>query len=248
MTFYFQRRYSILKKSSLTLSILFASMLLTACNTSETSTSNDTANKGNKTEETEETTNSTNVEVTEEEKVEESPNDTEKEQPETNVEIETPTETESKKTIAYTFNNETIEAPTNTVTSEQLGYSIQLPDGFTLTSEEPGSDLVFFTSDSNYSMRVEYYTQADNSYDTLLATVENLMIASTNNNFETLTIEQSAYDIHKGTQFVSVDEASGLQTISAIFEKGDKIIVVTIFDGPENSLKDAFLQMAYSIE
>ena len=225
-------------------------MLLTACNTSETSTSNDTANKENKTEETEETeetTNSTDVEVNEEEKVEESPNDTE-EQPETNVEIETPTETESKKTIAYTFNNETIEAPTNTVTSEQLGYSIQLSDGFTLASEEPGSDLVFFTADSNYSMRVEYYTQADNSYDTLLATVENLMIASTNNNFETLTIEQSAYDIHKGTQFVSVDEASGLQTISANFEKGNKIIVVTIFDGPENSLKDAFLQMAYSIE
>lgn len=246
-----------MKKSSFTLSLLFTSMLLAACNTSETTTSNDPANEANTSEEAVDTTASApDVEVneteekeqeTEEEKVD-APTDNKIEKEPAQPSTTPSEEVASNKTIDFTFNNEAIKAETKPVTSEQLGYTIELADGFTLTSEEPGSDLLFYAADSNYSMRVEYHSAADSSYDSLLATVENLMIASTNNDFETLTIEQSAFDIHKGTQFISVDEASGLQTIGAIFEKGDKIIVLTIFDGPENSLKDAFLQMAYSIQ
>lgn len=234
-------------KKTLTISFLLTSILLVACNTSENSTSNETANEVNTSEETPVTNNSTNIEVKEEEeeeKVENTTTNKEEQHTETSSESEIVTNT----TIDFTFNNESIQAQTNATTSEQLGYKIQLAEGFALSSEEPGRDIIFYESDSSYSMRVEYYTTADNSYDSLLTNVENLMVTSTNNNFEKLTIEQSAYDIHKGTQFISVDEASGLQTIGAIFEKGSKIIVVTIFDGPENSLKDAFLQMAYSIE
>lgn len=232
-------------KKTLTASLLLASMLLAACNTTETSTPNNTANEANTSEETVDTTNSTNVEVNEEENVE-GPSENKVEKSLANS--SSTTEVVSDKTIDFTFNDEAFQAKTSAVTSEQLGYKIQLAEGFSLTSEEPGRDIVFYTADSNYSMRVEYYSSADNSYDSLLENVENTMIVSTNNNFEKLMVEQSSYDIHKGTQFISVDEASGFQTIGTIFEKGDKIIVVTIFDGPENSLKDAFLQMAYSIE
>ena len=234
-----------MKKSSLTISILLASMLLAACNTSDTNTaSNETANEANTKEEKTDTNNPTNVN---EEEKEEDTSENKSKSPSNQTSTEA-NEILLKKTIEFTFNNERFTAKTETVSSEQLGYTIQLAEGFTLTSEEPGSDIVFYTADSNYSMRVKYYSQADNSYDTLLTNVQNLMIASTNNNFETVNIEQSAYDIHKGTQFISVDEASDLQTIAAIFEKGDKIVEITIFDGPENTLKDAFLQMAYTIQ
>lgn len=250
-------------KKTLTASFLIASMLLAACNTTEeTNSSTDITNEINSSEEetnpaeinidTLEPNNSSSEQVDEEKENEQTntTSDIEKEEVLTdNVnDIENSVELNSTPTINFLFNNEQFEAETTVVKSEQLNYEILLADGFTLTNEEPGRDILFYTADSNYSMRIEYYNQGDSSYESLQTTLENTMIASTNNNYETLMIEQSAHNIHKGTQFISVDEETGLQTIGAIFEKGKKIIVVTIFDGPENSLKDAFLQMAYSIE
>lgn len=236
-----------MKNSSLAVSVILTSLLLTACNTTDSSNEEVTEQKAADSITANETTVSTENESNEEKGEEASSQDAStSNNSETNVSSNEGTQ--QTTTIEYTFNNVPYTANTELTTSEQLDYTIQLADGFTLTSEEPGKDIIFYKEDSSYSMRVEYYDQNNSNYNDLLATLENFMVASTNDNFETVNIEQNAFEITKGTQFISVDESSDLQTIGVIFEKNGKIAVLTIFDGPENSLKNAFLQMAYTIQ
>lgn len=240
-----------MKKSTTIVFTLLTTILLTACNTTESDINSEETPKAdseltteaneNQKEENQETTNSSTSTTTS------TPNESESNASQSNA-INNETSILKNQDITYTFNNKDFQAPTTTVTSKELGYTISLADGFTLTSEEPGSDIIFFNEDNNYSMRIKTYTTEETTYNNLLKDVENTVVASTNNSYETINIEQNAYNIAKGKQFISVEEATGLQTITVLFEKENRFVVLTIFDGPTNSLKEAFLQMAYTIK
>lgn len=236
-----------MKKSTIILSTLLTTLLLTACNSTES---------GTKTEESKETNSEVSTQANENSKEENQETNNSNSSPsvesENNAEQAQTNNDETSilkcQNIKYTFNNKEYQASTSTVKSEELDYTISLAEGFTLTSEEPGSDIIFFNEDSNYSMRIKAYSVEETTYDDLLKDVEDTVVASTNNSYETINIEQNAFNIVKGKQFISVEEGTGLQTITVLFEKEDRYVVLTIFDGSTNSLKEAFLQMAYSIE
>ncbi len=77
--------------------------------------------------------------------------------------------------ITYTTNNVQKTEETTTVNSNEQQYSIQILPNFTLTAEEPGKDMLYLTEDDSISMRIEYMSVNDTSFENLVKNTEEMM-------------------------------------------------------------------------
>lgn len=221
--------------------LLFASLtlaisMLSACNTTNES-------KGNEKEtdtqvESGETNGEENAEeVVEEEVVEE----TEEEQPVT-------TERGPEKTLTYSVNDEEKEETATLTDSDEQNYSIYKLDGFSLTGEEPNKDSLYLDDNPAVFMRVETISKDDASLE-IIANNMFETIAAVSVNKEPVEIEKDKLPQGEGilnpSGYLTTFE---LGTVSGyVFEQGNMIVRLTIFDQESVKLTDAFLKMGETI-
>ncbi len=221
--------------ASITLSI----SMLAACNTSEDTNSGqgNTSSEVEEVEQEETTTPEETVEEAEEESTEE-----------TNSE-EVAEERGPEKTLSFSVKGEAKEETATLTNSDEQNYSIYKLEGFELTGEEPNKDSLYLTENDAVFMRIETLSKADASIDfvreNMLQTMAAVSIGS-----EPVTIEDDA----KLPQGNGISNQSGaevvtdLGTVSGIvFEQGDLIVRLTIFDRKNESMTDAFLKMGETI-
>lgn len=217
-------------------SITLAISMLSACNTTNES-------KGNEKEtdtqvESGETNGEENAEeVVEEEVVEE----TEEEQPVT-------TERGPEKTLTYSVNDEAKEETATLTDSDEQNYSIYKLDGFSLTGEEPNKDSLYLDDNPAVFMRVETISKDDASLE-IIANNMFETIAAVSVNKEPVEIEKDKLPQGEGilnpSGYLTTFE---LGTVSGyVFEQGNMIVRLTIFDQESVKLTDAFLKMGETI-
>lgn len=231
-------------KKSILLLTLSSILLLAACNTTEpvkeeeqpTNSTNNEENSVQNQEEEEET-----VEKAEEDQNNGQSSNTNQE--ETNNGAE-----ETTHSITYNSKGKEITDSTKQVKSPQQNYTIELLNGFTLTAEEPGRDMVLFDDNNDISMRVETFNNTDIVYDELLANTKDSALAiAPNGQYKEVDLTNTELDesIKKINTFYVELEGESISTI--LFNKNDKYIRLTIFDDTSD-LKDALLKMGLSIQ
>lgn len=171
----------------------------------------------------------------------------EKEPPITNEEQEEPqTDSEEvKPEISYTSNNEEQTESTTSVDSEK--YTIQTIEGFSLTAEEPGKDVLYYEKDDSIFMRIEYATVNDTTFDDLVANTEETMSAI-NEEYETFDFK-TYHDENKLTNSAAYKtNFEDEEVLMVVYEKGDSLVRLTIYDHAKYDLSDAFIKMGLSIQ
>lgn len=217
-------------------SITLAISMLSACNTTNES-------KGNEKEtDTQVDSGETNGEENAEEVVEEEVvEETEEEQPVT-------TERGPEKTLTYSVNDEEKEETATLTDSDEQNYSIYKLDGFSLTGEEPNKDSLYLDDNPAVFMRVETISKDDASLE-IIANNMFETIAAVSVNKEPVEIEKDKLPQGEGilnpSGYLTTFE---LGTVSGyVFEQGNMIVRLTIFDQESVKLTDAFLKMGETI-
>lgn len=217
--------------ASLTLSI----SMLAACNTSSdtTSGSENTSKDVEEVNQEETTTEETDEETTTEDSNSE----------------EVTEERGPEKTLSFSVKGEAKEETATLTNSDEQNYSIYKLEGFELTGEEPNKDSLYLSENDAVFMRIETISKDDASLefvrDNMLQTMAAVSIGS-----EPAPIEDDA----KLPQGNGISNQSGtevvtdLGTVSGIvFERGNLIVRLTIFDRKNESMTDAFLKMGETI-
>lgn len=210
--------------------------MLSACNSTSESKGND------KETETQVESGETNGEEVVEEPVEEEVvEETEEEQPVT-------TERGPEKSLTYSVNDEVKEETATLTDSDEQNYSIYKLDGFSLTGEEPNKDSLYLDENQAVFMRVETISKDDASLEIIA-----------NNMFETIaavSVNKEPVEIEKDKlpQGEGISNPSGYQTTfelgtvsGYVFEQGNLIVRLTIFDQESVKLTDAFLKMGETV-
>ncbi|WP_107841892.1 hypothetical protein [Metasolibacillus meyeri] len=227
-----------MKKYLLIFSILTA-LFLAACST-ESQTEEPIPNEDSNDTTTEEPNNE--EELGEDNAVEE---DKEENTDETTTE-ENPTN--DVHSITYKSNNQEVKGSTIITKSPQQDYHINLMDGFTLTAEEPGRDVVMADINPDVSMRIEAFPKADAVFEELLTNTSDTVDAiASEEGYSEYDLASIQLDEHITNMHTFYVEYEGETVITLLYERPDKFIRLTIFDN-DIDLKDALVQMGLTIE
>lgn len=165
------------------------------------------------------------------------------------------TESDDKQNDSSKNGNVTEEEPkatpneTNGDTTEVSGdlYTMQISNGFTFTPEEPGKDIVLYDENDKVSMRIEAFTKNDIAYEDLVTNTKDWMTAVNEqydtNNIDTLLTDQN---ITNATSFIANVEDEKVVTV--VFEKGNLIVRLTVFDLNDVNLTDKLIKMGLTIQ
>lgn len=226
-----------MKKSlSMISSALLLSAMLAACNTDTEQPSNTSANELIETTETESAETDTTVEET-----------TTNEQ----------TDDHDEQT---SFDNPSVEEPSLTgkdvtektviSTSDELGYSISHFENYTLVSEEPGVDRLLYNDDNALSMQIKVASTEETTFENVQASAKETIAAIASegnyNELELNDVKTTPSDIKNMIGYETAIDSEKITIV--IFEKGSKIITLTIYDTEEADLTDAFLNMGLTIQ
>jgi len=158
-------------------------------------------------------------------------------------------ERSEEKILNYTVSGEAKEESSILTKSDEQNYSLYKLDGFSLTGEEPNKDSLYFDDNSAVFMRVETISKDEASYEII---ANNMLetIAAVSVGKEPVKIDETA-KLPQGegiTNPVGYEASFELGTVSGIvFEQGNLIVRLTIFDQNSVNLTDAFLKMGETI-
>jgi hypothetical protein len=226
--------------ASITLSI----SMLAACNTS-----NDT-NSGQE---------NTTSEVEEGEQEETTPDEETEEQADASseeTETETTTDTEevieergTEKSLSYNINGDTKEETATLTNSEEQNYSLYKLDDFELTGEEPNKDSLYLAENDAVFMRIETIPQEESSIDYVRENMRQTMQAVGISSPPSDITEDDKLPQGNGiTSQAGSEVKTELGTVSGyVFEQGNLIVRLTIFDRNSANMTDAFLKMGETI-
>lgn len=229
-----------MKKSlSMISSALLLSAMLAACNTDSEQTTNSSENDQTETEvkNTETETDTTTVEET----------TTTNEQSE-----QQSTEENSSEPSKLTFTSNDKEMTENAIvsTSDELGYTITHLENYTLESEEPGIDHLFYNADNTLSMQIKVANAQETSFDDVnVSSKETIAAIASEGNYKELDLSEvkaNASDIQNIIGYETILDSEKVTIVT--FEKDSKIITLTIYDTKEADLTDAFLKMGLTIQ
>lgn len=207
------------------ITILLSIMVLAACNTAQQPLEKENDSTA---------TSNTNDNVQAEEQVNES--EPQKDSTSTTDEVGT--------SITFTSKNKEFTEKTSPISGET--YTIQAINGFTLTPEEPGKDMLYYETDDSISMRIEVISEND-SFDNLVANTEETMTAI-DKEYETFDLAPytSETNLENSTAYIAHFESE--EVIAIVFEKNDKLVRLTIYDNEDYDLSDAMIKMGLTIE
>lgn len=221
-------------------SLLLAASLLAACNSKDESNgAKSDSNTKVETEDTTETTETTDTSVTEE---------TEEVEKETEEPVAT-ADREPQRTLNYSLNDETKEEISTLTNSDEQNYSIYKLDGYTLSGEEPNKDALSYDENSAVFMRVETISKDDADYEIIANNMIETISAVTIGQEPVMIVNKDKLPQGEGiTRQIGYEAPFELGTVSGIvFEQGNLIVRLTIFDQNSVNLTDAFLKMGETI-
>ncbi|WP_413365102.1 hypothetical protein [Lysinibacillus sp. 3P01SB] len=234
------------KQTLLFTSALSAMLLLAACNTTEednTPVDEQTAGSADETTETqdenkgneEETSNETSEEAASNETSEESAGES------------------APSTIQYVDEKgQETEAKLSWTSSPEQDYEIALAEGFTLTAEEPGSDMVTYDANDQISMRIETFSKDETHYEEMARQTESTVgVTAPDGQYQPYDIQsliEKNKEIQHATGFIVTFAEDEEQVVTVIYEKESKIVRLTVFDRTSSEVTNALLEMGLTVK
>lgn len=219
------------------LSVLLSSaMLLTACNTDDkkpeaegNQTEQQPADQGNSGN-----TEDTNAETTE---------------PVENGTQEEPIMRKDDASLTYQLNGEEKKETAYLTESNEQNYSLYKLDGYELTGEEPNKDALYSVNDDSVFMRIETISKDEADYEIILNNMTETMKAVALDQQPANITDKSKLPTGDGIEnAVGYEVPKEIGTISGyVFERGNLIVRLTIFDRNSANLTDAFLKMGETV-
>jgi outer membrane biogenesis lipoprotein LolB len=244
------------KQTLLFTSALSAMLLLAACNTTEddnspvdeqtagsTDETTDTQDKGKENEEetsdgaSEETSNGTSEETSDEASGENAGENAEG----------------AQSTIQYVDEKgQQQEAKLSWTTSPEQDYEIALAEGFTLTAEEPGRDMVAYEANEQISMRIETFSKDETNYEEMAQQTESTVgVTAPDGQYQPYDIKnliEKNKEIQHAAGYIVTFAEDEEQVVTVIYEKESKIVRLTVFDRTSSEVTDALLEMGLTVK
>lgn len=148
--------------------------------------------------------------------------------------------------IQYTSKDETYAVETNMV--EEDNYIIHILDGYELTKEEPGKEMLYLKDNDAISMRIEVIPKNDSSFEYLVKNTEDMMTAI-NSDYQPFDISGALKEypeIANSAAYMTTVEND--EIIGIVYEKNNILVRLTVFDQKDYDLKDALIKMGLTIE
>ena len=185
---------------------------------------------------------------------EESPTESEKETVTANteaqkgnqtVDTEKSTTEKTDSTITFSSKGESKTEELTPISGER--YTLHVIPGFSLTSEEPGKDLLLYDQNDSVSMRIEMFTTSATTFKDLVANTEQT-IAAVSGDYQPYNISPIIKDQNLSSATAYIANSDDKEIISFVFVKAEKLVRLTIFDSPEVDLSEAMIKMGLTIE
>jgi len=155
----------------------------------------------------------------------------------------------AERTLSYSVDGEVNEETAILTDSDEQNYSIYKLEDFELTGEESNKDALYLTENDAVFMRIQTFSKDDATIDIVEQNMKDTLSAVSIGQ-EPTTIE----DKSKLPQGNNIAEQAGMSvttdlgTVTGIvFERGNLIVRLTIFDRESYNLTDAFLKMGETI-
>lgn len=235
------------KQTLLFTSALSAMLLLAACNsTEEDKTPVDDEQTAGSVDETNETEDEgkENVEGTQNGTSEEAAGETET--------AGEDTESTSSSIQYVDEKGEKKESNLSWTTSPEHDYEIALAEGFSLTAEEPGRDMVTYDANDQISMRIETFSKDDINYEEMASQTEsNVGLTAPDGQYQPYDIQsliEKNKEVQHATGFIATFAEDGEQVVTVVYEKESKIVRLTVFDRTSSNVTNALLEMGLTVK
>ena len=153
----------------------------------------------------------------------------------------------NNSTLTYISNGQPFEEKAVTSTSDEMNYTIQHLENYTLISEEPGVDSLLNNADETSSMQIEVVNKEDVTFDQLKESAKETISAIAPEGMKDLDLstlsEREEILNLVGYEALLEDE----KVVKVVFERENLFVTLTIYDNVQADLTDAFLQMGLTI-
>lgn len=234
--------------------VVILSAFLAACNTDTDEPTTTNASKEEPTE-TEQVQNEEQQETNETNETNETADSSSepKEEEATEPSEETKAEQEDKAadntTLTYISNGQPFEEKVVTSTSDEMNYTIQHLENYTLTSEEPGVDSLLNNADEATSMQIEVVKKEDVTFDQLKESAKETISAIAPESTKDLDLSST---LSKRKEILNIVGYEALledeKVVKVVIERENLFVTLTIYDNIQADLTDAFLQMGLTIQ
>ncbi|CAM3096249.1 hypothetical protein FITA111629_03175 [Filibacter tadaridae] len=167
----------------------------------------------------------------------------------TTQEVETDTESVDDGTDPVPESQKVVLKDAILTESDEQDYSIYLLPTYTLTSEEPGRDSLYVEGEEEIFMRIETMKKEDGTFDYLVENMNEILKAASDGN---APVELTDEEKLPSGEDISTVKASKVQTETGtvtgiVFERGDMIVRLTLFDSPKEEHTENFVRMGETI-
>jgi hypothetical protein len=133
--------------------------------------------------------------------------------------------------------------------SDEQNYAISVLPDYTLTSEEPGKDSLMPIADESVFMRIETMSKKDVTYDYLLENMDAVLEASSDGGTPVEVTDEASIPAGEGIENAKARsvKADTATVTGIIFERGDMIVRLTIYDTTKEEHFESFLRMGETI-
>ncbi len=133
--------------------------------------------------------------------------------------------------------------------SDEQSYAISVLPDYLLTSEEPGKDSLMSTADESVFMRIETMPKEEGTYDYVLENMGSVLEASSDGGTPVEITDDASIPAGEGIENAKVlsVHADTATVTGIIFERGDMIVRLTIYDSTKETHFESFLRMGETI-
>ncbi|WP_199880757.1 hypothetical protein [Bacillus massiliglaciei] len=140
--------------------------------------------------------------------------------------------------LTYTKTGESIEDTAFLKTSDNQSFSMYVLPEFELSSEEPGQDIVYLKKDERIFMRIEIVPE-DANWTELAENAKSELQSSSQ------SLIDPGLNIDNGSSFEAKSEEGSVTSI--LLKEPNHPAKITIYSTGESDYRDAFLEMAKTI-
>ncbi|WJY28895.1 hypothetical protein [Sporosarcina trichiuri] len=167
---------------------------------------------------------------------------------ETDTDADTDSETDSDS--ADTDDDSAALPDASETKSDEQNFKMQVLPDYTLTSEEPGRDVLYAKDNEEWFMSIETTDAADADYDKGLEMMNEKLAASSSDSDPVELTEDNQLPTDTSLEKVKayrVNAPEGPIT-AMIFEKDQMLVTVMMYDNADEDYYSDFLKMAETIE
>ena len=232
--------------------VVILSAFLAACNTDtdEPTTSNAANEEPAETEEVQTEEQPETTETNETDESDDASSDQQEEATETSEETKAEqTDKADNTTLTYISNGQPFEEKVVTSTSDEMNYTIQHFENYTLTSEEPGVDSLLNNADEATSMQIEVVQKEDVTFDQLKESAKETISAIAPDSTKDLDLASTLEERKEISNIVGYEALlDDEKVVKVVIERENLFVTLTIYDNVQADLTDAFLQMGLTIQ